>query len=57
MVRREISASHFFNKLFSIFTAKAYLESCKTSKMNILAKIVNGFRPLTISAKSTLSDI
>ena len=57
MVCREIAASHFLNKLFSIFTPKAYLESCKTTKMNFLAKIVNGFRPLTISAKSTISDI
>ena len=35
--------------------SKEYLESCQTSKMELFAKIVNGFLPLTILAKNFMS--
>ena len=33
------------------------LEPCQTSKMELFAKRVNGFQPLTIFAKSSILDI
>ena len=36
---------------------QAYLEHSRISKMELLAKIVNGFQPLTIFLKSSILDI
>ena len=36
--------------------ADAYSESSQTSKMELFAKIVNDQKPLTIFAKSSISD-
>ena len=38
-------------KLISSMVAETYLEPCKTSKKESFAKIVNGYKPLTIFAK------
>ena len=35
----------------NVHKAEAHSQSCKTSKMKIFAKIVNGWKPLTIIAK------
>ena len=46
-------------KLFScilIRDPKPYSEPYQTSKMESFAKIVNGFQPLTIFAKSSIID-
>ena len=37
--------------------AEAYSEPCQTTKMSIFTKIVNGWKPLTIFAKSSIFDI
>ena len=34
-------------------TSEAYLKPSRTSEMELFAKIVNGFQPLTIFAKSS----
>ena len=39
-----------------IFQAEAQSEFCQTSKMEIFVQIVNDFQPLTIFAKSAISD-
>ena len=36
---------------------KAYLKPCQTSEIKLFAKIVNGFHPLTIFAKSSIFDV
>ena len=36
--------------------AKAYSEPCRTSKMKLVVKIVNGFQPLTIFTKCFILD-
>ena len=36
---------------------EAYSEPCQTSKMELFAKIVNGFSYLNIFAKSSISDV
>ena len=38
-------------------TPEAYSEPSGTSKMEFFAKIVNGWKPLTIFAKSSILDI
>ena len=38
------------------FLSEAYSESCKTSKIEHFAEIVNGFRPLTILGKRSFLD-
>ena len=38
-------------------TIEVYPEPYQTSKMELLAKIVNGFQPLTIFAKSSILDV
>ena len=35
---------------------EAYSESCQTSKMECFAKIVNGYKLLTVFAKHSISD-
>ena len=40
-----------------IFGSKAYLELSQTSKMEFFAKIVHGFQPLIIFAKSCILDV
>ena len=37
--------------------AKAYSEPCQTSKMEFFAKLVKGFKPLTIFVKSSILDV
>ena len=37
--------------------SKAYLEAFRTSKMEGLVKIVNGFYALPISAKASILDV
>ena len=38
--------------------SEAYLEPLQTSKMKkLFAKIVNGFKPLTVFAKSSILDV
>ena len=41
-------------KQFILYSAKAYSEPWKASKMKLLVKIVNHFQSLTISAKSSI---
>ena len=36
---------------------KTYSESCQTSEMEFFAEIVNGFKSLTIFAKSSFLDV
>ena len=36
---------------------KVYLEPSQTSKMELLVNIVNGWKPLTIFAKSSILDV
>ena len=36
---------------------EAYSELWKLSKMEVFAKIVNGFQPITIFAKSSILDV
>ena len=37
-------------------TPEAYSEPCQTSKMELFVKMINGWKPLTIFAKSSISD-
>ena len=37
--------------------SEEYSESCQTSKMELFAKILNGFQLLTIFAKSSILDV
>ena len=37
--------------------SEAYLEPSKRSKMELFAKIVNGFRSIPVSAKSSIFDV
>ena len=39
-----------------IIMTKAHSKPCQTSKMELSAKIVNGFQSLTIFAKSSILD-
>ena len=41
----------------TLCNTNAYSEPIQTSKMKFLAKIVNTFQPLTISAKSSILDV
>ena len=36
---------------------EAYLEPLQTSKLELFAKIVNGFKPLTVFSKSSILDV
>ena len=36
---------------------EAYSEHCQTSKMELFAKIVNSWKPLSIFAKSSILDV
>ena len=38
-------------------TPEPYSEPCQTYKMELFAKIFNGFPPLTVLAKSSILDI
>ena len=38
-------------------TSNAYSETCQASKMKSFAKIANGWKPLTISAKWSISEL
>ena len=51
--------SIFWDFLMQIFqySTEAYPEPSQTSKMELFAKIVNGFYPLTIFGKSFILDI
>ena len=40
-----------------ILSAKAYSKSCEASKIECFAKIVNGFKPLTIFAKRSILKV
>ena len=37
--------------------SEGYSEPCQTSKMDVFAKIVNGFSSLTIFAESSVLDV
>ena len=41
----------------TIFNAETYPESCRKSKMEFFAKMVNGFSPLNNFAKSSILDV
>ena len=41
----------------TISIVEAYLEPSQTSKMDLFAKIVNRFQPLTIFAESSMLDV
>ena len=45
-----------FGKCFEK-TSEAYLEPSQASKMELFVKIVNGFEPLAIFAKSPILDV
>ena len=53
-----ITCFHLFVK-FSYFTclSEAYSERSQTSKMELFWKIVNGWKPLTVFAKSFILDV
>ena len=40
-----------------ILSSKVYPEPCQTSKMELFAKIINSFQPLTIILKSFILDV
>ena len=49
---------NFWSKTFAKMDCfEAYSEPCQTSKIELFAKIVNGFQPLTIFAKSSVLDV
>ena len=50
-----IRASATYVFIYSI--SETFSEPCQISKMEHLAKIVNSFHPLTISAKSSILDL
>ena len=39
-----------------LIVSEAYSETCQTSKMELFAKRVNGWLPLTFFAKNSISD-
>ena len=39
------------------WNSEAYLEPCQTSKIDIFAKIINGFQSLTTFTESSFTDI
>ena len=48
-------SSYVWRKL--VYNGRSFLEPSQTSKMELFAKRVNGFQPLTIFAKSSILDI
>ena len=46
-----------FLTILLVQKAEAYLKSCQTSRMELLVKIVNGWKPLSIFAKSSILDV
>ena len=42
---------------FKIFNTETYSEPSRISQMELFAKIVNGFQPLTIFARSSILDV
>ena len=45
------------DKQFTLYSAEAYSEPFKASKMKLFVKIVNDFQSLTIFAKSSILDV
>ena len=55
---KKISARNFFYLflMFVMTVTEEHSEPCQTSKMELLAKTVNGLQSLTIVAKSVILD-
>ena len=52
----EITSLKNFDFLYTL-TSEAYPELSRTSEMELFAKVVNDWKPLTIFAKSSIIDV